>query len=99
MGKLYEDGTLQTGKLDIYHYKGEFWINQNPLYYYAHKKLAGIIDSPKEFNTVPSKGKKFLLLVKKDDMQNISEKDFRIRADLKTRLLLQSRFKVGESRK
>jgi 4-amino-4-deoxy-L-arabinose transferase-like glycosyltransferase len=85
-------GLIQSGDLPLqgekfYHYRGEFWINQNPLFYYCNIRLAGIISDRVELNRRLSSGEPFYLLAKKDDRSEIPLDRLILMAELRDRIL------------
>lgn len=72
----------------FYHYKGEFWINSNPLFYYCGIRLKGIIQNSEELDNLLSSGEPFYLLVKKEDRGEISMNGLTLIADFRDRILL-----------
>jgi 4-amino-4-deoxy-L-arabinose transferase-like glycosyltransferase len=86
-------GLIQSGDIPLqgekfYHYKGEFWINQNPLFYYCDIRLAGIISDRVELDRHLSSGEPFYLLAKKDDRSEIPFDRLILMAELRDRILL-----------
>jgi 4-amino-4-deoxy-L-arabinose transferase-like glycosyltransferase len=86
-------GLIQSGDVPLqgekfYHYKGEFWINQNPLFYYCDIRLTGIISDRVELDRCLSSGEPFYLLVKEDDRSEIRLDRLILMAELRDRILL-----------
>ena len=88
LAKLIQSGDIPLQGEKFYHYKGEFWINQNPLFYYCDIRLAGIISDRSELDRRLSSGEKFYLLAKKDDRSEIRLDRLIPMAELRDRVLL-----------
>jgi 4-amino-4-deoxy-L-arabinose transferase-like glycosyltransferase len=88
LAKLIQSGNIPLQGEKFYHYKGELWINQNPLFYYCDIRLSGIISDRVELDRHLSSGEPFYLLVKKDDRAEIPLSRFTLIADLRDRVLL-----------
>lgn len=89
LSELIQSGDVPLQAEKFYHYKGEFWINQNPLFYYCDIRLAGIVDNTEELNKLVQTNGRFYLLVKNENFPEINLSRFAVAAALRDRILLK----------
>lgn len=88
---LIQSGEVQPKGEKFYHYKGEFWINQNPLFYYCDIRLARIAQNETDLDQIVKKGEPFYILVKNENRNEIPKGSMVLVAELLDRILLRGK--------
>ena len=96
LGNAVQSGKVKIRNLNIYHYRGDYWKDNNPLLYYVGRQLRGVIADRRELKRLEKSKNNFFILVKNKDLKDFPAARYRKISEFQNRLLFR---KLRKSKK